>query len=73
MAKKLNLTPMIFISLMLIGTISASGCDSGVSGQIEKCVQAAMKSNEPFKDAKDKAETEVIARTYCLRAAAGKD
>ena len=58
---------------MLIGTAVLVGCDSGISSQIEKCVQAAMKSGEPFKNATERAEIEVIARTACLRAAAGKD
>lgn len=61
----------IFAALLLC--INLVGCDSGISGQIEKCVQAAIVSNGPYKDNKDKAETEVIARQLCLRAASGKD
>lgn len=61
----------------LIGMLASCaylvGCDSGLSGQIEKCVQAAMAANYPFKNSQDKAETELNARAYCLRAAAGKE
>ncbi len=50
-----------------------TACDYGMSGQIEKCVQAGMEANKPFKDNTEKAETETRARAYCMRAAAGKD
>ncbi len=58
---------------MLTSCVYLVGCDSGISGQIEKCVQAAMASSGPYKDSQDKAGSEVVARGYCLRAASGKD
>lgn len=63
----------IFLFGILIYSTYLVGCDSGISGQIEKCVQAAITSNGPYKNNQEKAETEVIARSFCLRAASGKD
>jgi hypothetical protein len=65
-----------FVNRILIITFFNSllgACDSGLSGQIEKCVQAALAANGPYKDSKDKADTEISARGFCLRAASGKD
>lgn len=69
----MNFPKKASVSFMLIGITVLTGCDAGISGQIEKCVQAVMVSNEPYKNKADKAETEALARTYCLKAAAGKD
>ncbi len=69
---KLKLEKFIILE-MLISCAYLVGCDSGISDQIEKCVQAAIASNGPYKDSQDKAGTEAIARGFCLRAASGKD
>jgi hypothetical protein len=50
-----------------------TACDSGVNGQIEKCVQAAIAANGPYKTSTEKSEMEFISRTYCLKAASGKE
>jgi hypothetical protein len=55
-------------------TVIIVGCNSGngLDGQIEKCVQAGLKSGEPYENAKQKAAVEADFRAWCLRAAAGK-
>ena len=50
-----------------------TACDTGVNGQIEKCVQSVMAASGPFKDNADKVGTEANARLMCLRASTGKD
>ncbi len=55
-------------------TLLLVACNSGNSldGQIEKCVQAGLKANEPYKSAQDRAEEELGLRGWCLRQASGK-
>lgn len=60
-----------FLSVVLLTQLNA--CDSGVNGQIEKCVQAAIAANGPYKTSTEKAEMEFVSRTYCLKAASGKE
>ncbi len=50
-----------------------AACDSGLNRQIDKCVEAGMEANKPFKNNTEKADTEIQVRAYCMRAAAGKD
>ena len=64
-------SPSCIASLLALTQLIA--CDSGMSGQIEKCVQAGMDASKPFKDNTEKADTEVHVRAYCMRAAAGKE
>lgn len=47
-----------------------AGCGAG--DQIEKCVQAGIDSNGPYKSSLEKAETEFAVRRICLDAASGK-
>ena len=68
---KINFINHILIIIFLSSLLGA--CDAGLSGQIEKCVQAALAANEPYKKSKEKADTEISARGFCLRAASGKD
>ena len=63
----IGLTAALLILTQLIG------CDSGMSGQIEKCVSAGLAASGPHKNSADKAGDEVTIRAYCMRAAAGKD
>lgn len=49
-----------------------SGCDRGLDGQIEKCVQAGLKAGEPYKDLQQKNDLEWRFRLACLQASAGK-
>jgi hypothetical protein len=62
---------IIIASFTLCAHLSA--CDSGISDQIEKCVQAGLNSEGPYKDSKDKASTELHYRAGCLKAASGKE
>ena len=55
---------------MCIAAIFITGCNSG--DHIEKCVQAAITANGPYKSAQDKAADEFTARRLCLEAASGK-
>lgn len=47
-----------------------AGCNAG--DQIEKCVQAGIDANGPYKSAMEKSETEFAVRRICLDAASGK-
>jgi hypothetical protein len=48
------------------------GCNPFES-EIDKCTNAFVKAAEPFKDKKDRAESEAHARYMCLEAASGKE
>ena len=68
------------MKFLLIKCISAlfvftqlTACDSGLNGQIDKCVAAGLAANGPYKNSTEKADAELIVRAYCMRAAAGKD
>ena len=54
---------------LCIAATLITGCNSG--DQIEKCVQAALKANTPYKSDQEKAETEFVVRRMCLEAASG--
>lgn len=63
---------LLFVfSIFLASNLVA--CDSGLSGQVEKCVQAGIAASGPYKDSAEKANAEVTARVFCLRAASGKE
>jgi hypothetical protein len=64
---------LIYISVSMLVLAQLVGCDSGLNGQIEKCVQAGMEANKPYKDNTAKADAELAVRGYCMRSAAGKD
>lgn len=73
MSKKYKFVICSYFLLFLIG------CDSGINGQIEKCVQAKMKASEEYERTKgmwdiktSPAQNEADARTGCLRAASGQ-
>ena len=61
-----NLTAVTFVILGL------AACDNGIGGQIEKCVQAGLEANGPYKNNQEKAGVEIGVRSHCLNAAAGK-
>lgn len=63
---------VLWAFLFLLGA-NLVACDSGLSGQVEKCVQAGISANGPYKSSTEKAEQESISRIFCLRAASGKD
>jgi hypothetical protein len=44
----------------------------GCQSEIDKCVEAGLKADEPYKSAQDKSATEVGYRIGCLKASAGK-
>jgi uncharacterized lipoprotein YmbA len=56
--------------LLCIAATLITGCSSG--DQIEKCVQAALKANGPYKSEQEKAGDEHLIRLMCLEAASGK-
>jgi hypothetical protein len=53
--------------------LQLTACDSGLNGQIDKCVAAGLASNGPYKNSTEKAGDEITIRAFCMRAAAGKD
>ncbi len=75
--KKINQNKNTVNKYLMIGVlflcVCLAGCDSGISGQIEKCVQATVASNGPFKNDHEKLEMESIARLMCLKSASGKE
>jgi hypothetical protein len=44
----------------------------GCQSEIDKCVDAGLRANEPYKTAQEKSETEMQFRMACLKASAGK-
>lgn len=58
---------------ILLFILQLTACDTGLNGQIEKCVQAGIEANKPYKDSKERADTELGLRGFCMRSAAGKD
>ena len=59
--------------VVILSGAQLSACDSGINGQIEKCVQAIIAREEPYTDSKQRANVEVRGRIGCLRAASGKE
>jgi hypothetical protein len=61
-------------SIALIGLLLAvAACDQFNSEKIaESCVASAMKSGEPYGNAKERAQALAQLKEYCARAAAGK-
>lgn len=57
------------IYFLCIAATLIAGCNSG--DQIEKCAQAALKANGPYKSDQEKAEFEFVVRRMCLEAASG--
>jgi hypothetical protein len=62
----------VLMSVLICGA-QLSACDSGINGQIEKCVQSAILAAGPTKDGTEKSAVEAQARFLCLKAASGKD
>jgi hypothetical protein len=62
----------ILIFGLAAATLGLTACDTGVSGQIEKCVRAGIESSGPYKNEKEKVEAEFLVRAHCLNAASGK-
>jgi hypothetical protein len=56
--------------LLFISVVFLAACNSG--DQIEKCVQAGIDANGPYKTSQEKSETEFVLRRVCLDAASGK-
>jgi hypothetical protein len=44
----------------------------GCQSEIDKCVDAGLRANEPYKTAQDKSQTELGLRIGCLKASTGK-
>ena len=63
----------IRLTTALLSLTQLTACDTGVNGQIEKCVQSVMAASGPFKDNAEKVGAEANARLICLRASTGKD
>jgi hypothetical protein len=63
---------IISLGLIAMTVFGLTACDTGVSSQIEKCVQTGIESNGPYKTEKDKVDTEFLIRAHCLNAASGK-
>ena len=64
---------LICFTATFVTLTQLTACDTGINGQIEKCVQSAITVNAPYKNNAEKSETELQARVFCLRAASGKD
>jgi uncharacterized lipoprotein YehR (DUF1307 family) len=67
-----NFRKIINLGIVVVSELGLTACDSSVSSQIEKCVQAGIESNGPYKTEKDKVDTEFLIRAHCLNAASGK-
>jgi len=61
------------LTVALLTLTQLTACDTGVNGQIEKCVQSVLAASGPFKNSTEKVEAEANARLMCLRASTGKD
>ena len=44
----------------------------GCQSEIDKCVDAGLRANEPYKTAQDKSQKELEFRIFCLKASTGK-
>ena len=44
----------------------------GCQSEVDKCVAAGLKANEPYKAEQDKTNDEIGFRLACLKAASGK-
>ena len=64
-------TVVMFSVFWLVGS-QLTGCDSGISAQVEKCVQSQLLSYGPPKDSAEKYAMEAQARLICMKAASGK-
>jgi hypothetical protein len=56
--------------LVCFAAFFIAGCNAG--DQIEKCVQAGIDANGPYKSSLEKSEAEFAVRRMCLEAANGK-
>lgn len=57
---------------LTIGLVALVWTLVGCQSEIDKCVNAIVKKDEPFKNAQEKNQLEAQARVFCLRAQAGK-
>jgi len=70
MQKAKTRTPLSKVALAV--AFGLAGCNqSGLDNQIEKCVQAVIKTGEPYKDTDTRNRIEAEARLACLEAASG--
>lgn len=61
------------MTLSILTAIVLAGCNNNsLDNQIEKCVQAGVKFDEPYKTDKSRYEQEARMRLACLKAASGK-
>lgn len=57
----------------LVLVFGLTGCNqNSLDNQIEKCVQAVIRSGEPYKDTAERNQAEVSGRIGCLKAASGQ-
>lgn len=63
----------IGLTVALLTLTQLTACDTGLNGQIDKCVAVGLAANGPYKNSTEKAGDEITIRAYCMRAAAGKD
>ena len=64
---------LICFTATFVTLTQLTACDTGLNGQIDKCVAAGLAANGPYKNSTEKAGDEITIRAYCMRAAAGKD
>jgi hypothetical protein len=64
---------LICFTATFVTLTQLTACDTGVNGQIEKCVQSVLAASGPFKNSTEKVEADAHARLMCLRASTGKD
>jgi hypothetical protein len=58
--------------LTLILILTCFLCLTGCQSEVDKCVDALVKGNEPYKDKAEKASYEGSFRLNCLKASQGR-
>ena len=58
-------------TILLMSALMLIGCQP--KSEVDKCVEAVHKMNEPYKNADRRNEMEVKARLICMREQAGKE
>lgn len=65
---ELAMKKVAIAALSLLVTVTLAGC---FKSDVDKCVEAQIRADEPYKSAQARADGEADARIRCMRAAAG--
>jgi hypothetical protein len=57
--------------ILLMSALMLIGCQP--KSEVDKCVEAIHKVNEPYKDADERKGVEVQARFHCMKLESGKN